>query len=653
MYGQGFSRTSALVLFYIVHLAIIVNGKVIARAICKEEVRKSSFLWEIKRSPPAYLFGTIHVPYTRVWDFIPKNSKKAFKDSKNIFFELDLTDAPTISNLTRCQMLPRGTDLRQILPTQLFTRLKQHLEYVKKVMPDWVTSDKGGKSIYADYLFEAIVGNWERMKPVWVMLMINSLTEADVRSRNIPVLDLYLARQAERMGKKIGAVEKVDEQCQPLNGLNMSQVIFALNHTLTIQEQLRHGKTEVPFTTDDLINQYNCGELDSAIFDKDTTQVPKMANNSGWLTTHREKEAELLMEAEIDSYFKNELIYRRNRRMAERVRTLLEEHSGESFFFAFGTGHFLGNGSVISFLQQHEYEIENVTPDNFESGLSLFNYDFTSTWLSERPHSAQGPRSGSRRSRKNRHRASKKRGKSRQSRRRKKKKQKQKVKKHRFRDLWMPLDKSDHPTPASGNLGFFFESPQISVINRYPTVLPPKPNNQDVTNKNWHVWNQKQRRKYNDKNNDSRKQLREFYEQLRRESKTNPDGNCAFSSHRPWASFKHFPGLVTYLIIAAFSLMTMHINALGQTPFSGLKSSKNLRKCRSRSLVASTELLPSLNCHLSSSKTSMPVDLCYTNCHLSVSSQTSFVMNPVVLKRVAPLMTTNSLKTFDNFVATR
>ena len=80
------------------------------------------------------------------------------------------------------------------------------------------------KGIYADYLFDTIVGNWKRKKPVWVMLMINSLTEADVRSRDIPVLDLYLARQAERMGKNIGAVERVDEQWQPLNGLNMSQV---------------------------------------------------------------------------------------------------------------------------------------------------------------------------------------------------------------------------------------------------------------------------------------------------------------------------------------------------------------------------------------------------------------------------------------------
>lgn len=78
--------------------------------------------------------------------------------------------------------------------------------------------------LYPDYLFEAIAGNWERKRPVWVMLMVNSLTEADIRSRGIPVLDLYLAKQADRMGKLVGAVEKVDEQCKPLNGLNMTQV---------------------------------------------------------------------------------------------------------------------------------------------------------------------------------------------------------------------------------------------------------------------------------------------------------------------------------------------------------------------------------------------------------------------------------------------
>ena len=56
------------------------------------------------------------------------------------------------------------------------------------------------------------------------MVMINSLTEADIRLRGGPVLDFYLARKALAMKKKIGAVEKVLEQCEPLNKLNTSLV---------------------------------------------------------------------------------------------------------------------------------------------------------------------------------------------------------------------------------------------------------------------------------------------------------------------------------------------------------------------------------------------------------------------------------------------
>lgn len=187
----------------------------------------NSFLWKIRRGPshpPSYLFGTIHVPYTRVWDFIPDRSKQAFHGSHNVFFELDLTDPLTISKLTSCQLLPHGENLQTLLPRDLYRRLKRHLDYVKHMMPLWMTADQRGRGLYADYLFNAIAGNWERKRPVWVMLMVNSLTEWDVRSRGTPVLDLFLAQEAERMGKTTGAVERVEEQCHPLNGLNFSQV---------------------------------------------------------------------------------------------------------------------------------------------------------------------------------------------------------------------------------------------------------------------------------------------------------------------------------------------------------------------------------------------------------------------------------------------
>lgn len=183
-----------------------------------------TFLWTIKKEPPAFFFGTIHVPYTRVWDYIPENTKRAFELSERVFFELDLTNPFTISALTNCQMLPEGKSLSDILPRDIYDRLRSHLEYVKVMMPSWMTADQRGSGLYADYLFNAITGNWERKRPIWIMLMVNSLTENDIKSRGVPVLDLYLAQEAEKMNKNTGAVELVEEQCIPLNKLNFSQV---------------------------------------------------------------------------------------------------------------------------------------------------------------------------------------------------------------------------------------------------------------------------------------------------------------------------------------------------------------------------------------------------------------------------------------------
>lgn len=312
----------------------------------------NSFLWTIRRDPPAYLFGTIHVPYTRVWDFIPDNSKAAFQASARVYFELDLTDPYTISALASCQLLPHGENLQDVLPRELYWRLKRHLDYVKLMMPSWMTPAQRGKGLYADYLFNAIAGNWERKRPVWVMLMVNSLTETDVRSRGVPVLDLYLAQQAEKMRKSTGAVEQVEEQCHPLNGLNFSQVLFALNQTLLQHESVRAGSLQAPYTTEDLIKHYNCGDLNAVIFNHDTSQLPNFINTT--LPPHEQVTAQ-----EIDSYFRQELIYKRNERMGRRVMALLRENEDKICFFAFGAGHFLGNNTVIDVLRQAGLEVEH------------------------------------------------------------------------------------------------------------------------------------------------------------------------------------------------------------------------------------------------------------------------------------------------------
>ncbi len=142
-----------------------------------------TFLWRIDTQPPSYFFGTIHVPYTRVWDAVSDNAKKAFKDSDQVYFELDLTNPYTIASLTSCQLLPRGLNLSQVLPPGLYSRLRSHLGWVRQEIGAWITEDQAGRGLYADYLYNAITGNWERKRPVWAMLMVNGLTASDIASR--------------------------------------------------------------------------------------------------------------------------------------------------------------------------------------------------------------------------------------------------------------------------------------------------------------------------------------------------------------------------------------------------------------------------------------------------------------------------------------
>jgi len=326
-----------------------------APANCSQGPRES-FLWRVDTVPPSYFFGTIHVPYTRVWNTIPDNTKKAFKASDKIYFELDLTNPYTIAALTSCQLLPRGLNLSQVLPPDVYNRLKSHLAWVKQEMSSWMTDDQTGQGLYADYLYNAITGNWERKRPMWAMLMVNSLTPSDIASRGFPVLDLYLAQLAEQQNKKVGAVERVEEQCLPLNGLTYGQVIFALNQTLQQHEDIRYGRTKPLYTTDDLIKNYQCGNLNSVVFNQDTAQVPNLT------VRHHLSIGEKQVANEIDSYFRDHLIYKRNRRMGARVIELLLNNPGTSYFFAFGAGHFVGENTILDIVRNSGFTVEHVEP---------------------------------------------------------------------------------------------------------------------------------------------------------------------------------------------------------------------------------------------------------------------------------------------------
>ena len=171
--------------------------------------KQYSFIWEIKRNSsfPAYLFGTIHVPYTKVWDSISQITKDAFNNCDRIIFELDLLNERVLQNLLSCQILKNRTRLIDIIPKEIYHRLERHLEYVKKEIPIWMA--KHNIVIGRSDFFETVTKHWERKGPIWISIMLNSLTESHIKTQGIQVLDNFLAKEARESGKEISSVEKV------------------------------------------------------------------------------------------------------------------------------------------------------------------------------------------------------------------------------------------------------------------------------------------------------------------------------------------------------------------------------------------------------------------------------------------------------------
>lgn len=114
------------------------------------------------------------------------------------------------------------------------------------------------------------------------------------------------------------------------------QVLLALEQALDHYEAVRAGNatssSPKSHSVDELVYEYNCGDLLSVIAIRD--------GSNEWMSAALPAAPSLnnSVTPSIDQYFRTELIHKRNRRMAKRVVELLETFPHRTFFFAFGAG---------------------------------------------------------------------------------------------------------------------------------------------------------------------------------------------------------------------------------------------------------------------------------------------------------------------------
>ncbi|KAK4474843.1 hypothetical protein MN116_001957 [Schistosoma mekongi] len=446
----------------------------------KTSKRKNTFLWKISTKPTSFLFGTLHVAYTHVWSQIDPVVKTSFAQSDIVYFELDLTNPVTLTELSDCQVLPKNQTITNLLRPDLIQRLSRYLNNFRHVISKWVEPEK---KIYASYLYETLTKDWKEKRPIWLLLLLNSLTRSEISDRGVPILDLFLAQEAQRLGKKRGAVEQVNDQCEPLNRINVNQVTFALEITLNNLENANHptkyltntfnnvnnsdhanysssnnnkyssntklllntwnkqmnqtsikNKQHKPIVhenlfnspTDQLIEYYNCGDLNatlSKIYPTQTTpsesvvstalfatnsnvimndnnstkqheysnKVNKNSKRHNYHTQSASIKSSYFIDKEItqflsssqiqtlidlENYLNEELIIKRNERMAREISSKLKlaESLNQSAFFALGAAHFLGSGeTIIDHLRNAGYIIIPVPRQNTVKNEDIIN----------------------------------------------------------------------------------------------------------------------------------------------------------------------------------------------------------------------------------------------------------------------------------------
>uniref|UniRef100_A0A1I8BD28 Metalloprotease TIKI homolog n=1 Tax=Meloidogyne hapla TaxID=6305 RepID=A0A1I8BD28_MELHA len=251
--------------------------------ICLNNQNINSFLWLINAtwlSSPSFLFGTIHVPFNKVWENnkMPPQIERAFKSSNSVVLELALQKPEIVQQLIRCKQLSNSGNLRDILPNELFNRLKEYMQRIRLKLVRHAYMTHRRRSHARRHVKRLFPNDWEIRRPIWLLFLLFQLGDSPPHLQGTgsqimtaPMLDLYLAQLANEQNKNLISMETVSEQCNPTHLIKPEQIIFAINYTLNYIEWTEKREEEInnlnlnSQSINKLIKHYKCGTLQVGI----------------------------------------------------------------------------------------------------------------------------------------------------------------------------------------------------------------------------------------------------------------------------------------------------------------------------------------------------------------------------------------------------
>ncbi len=265
-------------------------------------------LWRVERAeqPASYVFGTLHSSDERITD-LPPAVADAFAGTSAVATEM-IFDETVMLRLGQAMLLPDGRRLDAILPREQLSLMR---------------------GVAAHYRIPPAA--LMRFKP-WAILAIFSFPPAEYQrtAAGLKPLDQKLQADATAAGKAVYGLETADEQIAALDGMPEPDQVALLGVTL---EQA----TDI---------ERNFALLRNAYLDRNLLAVRDTLNAS-------------LTDESLAAVrrFEERLIVERNRRMVERMDSLLVAGNA---FIAVGALHLPGEAGILSLLAGSGYQITRV-----------------------------------------------------------------------------------------------------------------------------------------------------------------------------------------------------------------------------------------------------------------------------------------------------
>jgi len=280
---------------------------------CSEGVPAPSapLLWKVtSENNTSYLFGTMHVSDPRITALAPA-VEAAFAESDAIFTELKESQLELSMKVAKEGMLPKGTQLSDVIPADMYGKINRVVESSKMTMD--------------------ILNN---CRP-WMAGMYLQLIDAMPYMQGV-ALDMQLTNRAREENKEVGGIETVDEQLAALAFGSEEDQIKLLG--IAIDNMVEKADNEIS-DIELMLKYYLEGDIDG---------LWEFAN------------AELLNASQLEKDAFDALLTVRNDNMADRINKRIKANPESVTFYAFGALHFAGPQGVGELLKGMGYEVERV-----------------------------------------------------------------------------------------------------------------------------------------------------------------------------------------------------------------------------------------------------------------------------------------------------